>query len=413
MVLSAGAPVPRAGSSHRHTGSTGRRGGGHRQSFVAARGPLLPVRGLPWSALADLGSIAARSSFRGEAGSLVGGHGTGDRSPGSRRAATDNSRTPMTHLHDESGESRAQHNHSRAHRRGAYRSPRRPVVVAALSLVAVVAGGLVANKVASAPSSDATSVTETSLWSADVRPAQPADSDTRSVELGTSFRTSQAGSGHRHPVLQAPGEHRPAHRTPLGRPGSPARQCDLRQRGRVRLAGGAACQPGGAADRPLVRGVVPRAGGSVRRRPELLPQPDAHQRRAAGPRQRVRLRQRGQVSDADLAECLVLRGRALRARHGAGTTPTTPAPTASPTTPPPTTTPAPTTTAPPPPTTTPPPISTLSPTTPPTPTTTAPAPVGQVCTSPVFRTSDSNGGWSEGGYYVHNNMWNILEVPPR
>ena len=56
------------------------------QSFVAARGPLLPVRGLPWSALAGLGSIAARSSFRGEADSLVGGHGTGDRSPGSRRA---------------------------------------------------------------------------------------------------------------------------------------------------------------------------------------------------------------------------------------------------------------------------------------------------------------------------------------
>src|SRR6185369_9057952 len=73
------------------------------------------------------------------------------------------------------------------------------------------------------------------------------------------------------------------------------------------------------------------------------------------------------------------------------TTPTTPAPT----TPPPTTTPAPTTTAAPPPTTTPPPITTLSPTTPPTPTTPAPAPVGQACTSPVFRTSDSNGGWSE------------------
>ena len=100
----------------------------------------------------------------------------------------------MTHLHDESGQSRAQHNHSRARRRGAYRSPRRPVVVAALSLIAVVAGGLVANKVASAPSSDASSATETSLWSADVRPAQPADSDTRSVELGTSFRTSQAGA---------------------------------------------------------------------------------------------------------------------------------------------------------------------------------------------------------------------------
>jgi len=28
------------------------------------------------------------------------------------------------------------------------------------------------------------------------------------------------------------------------------------------------------------------------------------------------------------------------------------------------------------------------------------------CTNPVFMTSDTNGGWSNGGYYVHNNMWN-------
>src|SRR6266540_355144 len=28
------------------------------------------------------------------------------------------------------------------------------------------------------------------------------------------------------------------------------------------------------------------------------------------------------------------------------------------------------------------------------------------CTNPVFVTSDPNGGWSDGGYYVHNNMWN-------
>jgi limonene-1,2-epoxide hydrolase len=28
------------------------------------------------------------------------------------------------------------------------------------------------------------------------------------------------------------------------------------------------------------------------------------------------------------------------------------------------------------------------------------------CTSPVFVTSDPSGGWSNGGYYVHNNMWN-------
>jgi hypothetical protein len=68
------------------------------------------------------------------------------------------------------------------------------VVLVALSLLAVIAGGLAANRVASAPSSDASSATETSLWSADARPTQPADSDARSVELGTSFRTSQAGA---------------------------------------------------------------------------------------------------------------------------------------------------------------------------------------------------------------------------
>ena len=28
------------------------------------------------------------------------------------------------------------------------------------------------------------------------------------------------------------------------------------------------------------------------------------------------------------------------------------------------------------------------------------------CTNPVFVTSDPNGGWSNGCYYVHNNMWN-------
>ena len=28
------------------------------------------------------------------------------------------------------------------------------------------------------------------------------------------------------------------------------------------------------------------------------------------------------------------------------------------------------------------------------------------CSNPVFTTSDPNGGWSSGGYYVHNNMWN-------
>jgi hypothetical protein len=29
------------------------------------------------------------------------------------------------------------------------------------------------------------------------------------------------------------------------------------------------------------------------------------------------------------------------------------------------------------------------------------------CATPAFTTSDPNGGWSAGGYYVHNNMWNI------
>src|SRR5215472_5711074 len=31
---------------------------------------------------------------------------------------------------------------------------------------------------------------------------------------------------------------------------------------------------------------------------------------------------------------------------------------------------------------------------------------GSVCPNPAFTTSDPNGGWSDGGYYVHNNMWN-------
>jgi hypothetical protein len=30
----------------------------------------------------------------------------------------------------------------------------------------------------------------------------------------------------------------------------------------------------------------------------------------------------------------------------------------------------------------------------------------------VFVTSDPNGGWSTGGYYVHNNMWNTAEAGP-
>src|SRR5262245_43342450 len=32
--------------------------------------------------------------------------------------------------------------------------------------------------------------------------------------------------------------------------------------------------------------------------------------------------------------------------------------------------------------------------------------------NPVFVTSDPNGGWSEAGYYVHNNMWNSAKYSP-
>jgi hypothetical protein len=32
--------------------------------------------------------------------------------------------------------------------------------------------------------------------------------------------------------------------------------------------------------------------------------------------------------------------------------------------------------------------------------------------NPVFVTSDPNGGWSNGGYYVHNNMWNSAKYRP-
>jgi hypothetical protein len=37
---------------------------------------------------------------------------------------------------------------------------------------------------------------------------------------------------------------------------------------------------------------------------------------------------------------------------------------------------------------------------------------GRVCNNPVFTTSDPNGGWTNGGYYVHNNMWNQQEAGP-
>lgn len=32
--------------------------------------------------------------------------------------------------------------------------------------------------------------------------------------------------------------------------------------------------------------------------------------------------------------------------------------------------------------------------------------------NPLFVTSDPNGGWSHGGYYVHNNMWNSSKYRP-
>jgi hypothetical protein len=28
------------------------------------------------------------------------------------------------------------------------------------------------------------------------------------------------------------------------------------------------------------------------------------------------------------------------------------------------------------------------------------------CTDPQFETADPTGGWSDGGYYLYNNMWN-------
>ncbi|WP_410668663.1 hypothetical protein [Amycolatopsis sp. cmx-4-68] len=34
------------------------------------------------------------------------------------------------------------------------------------------------------------------------------------------------------------------------------------------------------------------------------------------------------------------------------------------------------------------------------------------CRSPEFTTTDADGGWSDGGYYVHNNMWNAGEAGP-
>lgn len=38
-------------------------------------------------------------------------------------------------------------------------------------------------------------------------------------------------------------------------------------------------------------------------------------------------------------------------------------------------------------------------------------PTGSVCTNPYFTTSGSNGGITDGGYYVHNNLWNAAPYP--
>jgi hypothetical protein len=116
----------------------------------------------------------------------------------------DTSRTAMT-LADSSRQS--QHNT----RRGAHRPQRptrhqgvralvaaKPVRLAALAaLAAVVGASIVATQVASATRAQQQAIaptsSEVSLWPDSVRPAQRPDSDTDSVELGTSFRSSTDG----------------------------------------------------------------------------------------------------------------------------------------------------------------------------------------------------------------------------
>ena len=41
----------------------------------------------------------------------------------------------------------------------------------------------------------------------------------------------------------------------------------------------------------------------------------------------------------------------------------------------------------------------------------SPPPSGTVCTNPYFTTSDPNGGITDHGYYVHNNLWNASGYP--
>jgi len=40
-----------------------------------------------------------------------------------------------------------------------------------------------------------------------------------------------------------------------------------------------------------------------------------------------------------------------------------------------------------------------------------PPPVGNECSNPYFTTSHLNGGITDGGYYVHNNLWNAADYP--
>ena len=41
----------------------------------------------------------------------------------------------------------------------------------------------------------------------------------------------------------------------------------------------------------------------------------------------------------------------------------------------------------------------------------APVPTGTLCTNPTFTTSHPNGGITDRGYYVHNNLWNASKYP--
>lgn len=107
----------------------------------------------------------------------------------------------MTHLDSQSRQSRQLGADRGTHRlkRPARHGRRVLTIGARITLVGLVAALLVTNQVASAsrarqaPAAEPRSA-EVSLWSAGSRPQAPADSDTASVEVGTSFRSSQDGS---------------------------------------------------------------------------------------------------------------------------------------------------------------------------------------------------------------------------